>query len=297
VTFDEALQDRGHRGDGIGKEVMPEGVRVLEAAGRKFGIEFAWRISLELRIPSQARPHDARGRPAEPSLSRRGVLRRLRFPGVPTTSPCGSCWCDAPRLRSYVNLRRCADAGIQSLSPGASRATSISGSCARTRGEYSAVGGRIFEGTERETVTQMTMFTRKGTDRILKYAFDLARSAQEAPHLGDKSNGIAITSPTGRARARDGAQYPDVKTDQYHIDILTAHFVQHPDGSMSWSGRISSATSSRTSGRRAPAHRHRAFGNINPNGNFPRFRAGARLCARHLRQEHRQSHRQICREQ
>jgi tartrate dehydrogenase/decarboxylase/D-malate dehydrogenase len=100
-----------------------------------------------------------------------------------------------------------------------------------TEGEYSAVGGRIFEGTERETVTQMTMFTRKGTDRILKYAFELAKGRPKK-HLtsATKSNGIAITMPYWDERVKAmAAQYPDVKTDQYHIDILTAHFVQHPD--------------------------------------------------------------------
>src|SRR3989441_164835 len=98
-------------------------------------------------------------------------------------------------------------------------------------GEYSSIGGRIFEGTERETVVQQATFTRAGTDRILKYAFELARSRPKK-HLtsATKSNGISITMPYWDERVRAMAsQYPDVKTDQYHIDILTAHFVQHPD--------------------------------------------------------------------
>jgi tartrate dehydrogenase/decarboxylase/D-malate dehydrogenase len=100
-----------------------------------------------------------------------------------------------------------------------------------TEGEYSAIGGRIFEGTERETVVQQSTFTRAGTDRILKYAFELARSRPKK-HLtsATKSNGISITMPYWDERVRAMAQsYPEVKTDQYHIDILTAHFVQHPD--------------------------------------------------------------------
>jgi tartrate dehydrogenase/decarboxylase/D-malate dehydrogenase len=100
-----------------------------------------------------------------------------------------------------------------------------------TEGEYSSVGGRMFEGTEREVVFQQTVFTRKGVDRILEFAFELARK-RPAKHVtsATKSNGISITMPYWDERVRAmAAHYPDVKWDQYHIDILTAHFVQHPD--------------------------------------------------------------------
>jgi tartrate dehydrogenase/decarboxylase/D-malate dehydrogenase len=99
-----------------------------------------------------------------------------------------------------------------------------------TEGEYSSVGGRLFEGTEREIVFQESVFTRKGVDRILKYAFDLAAS-RPARHLtsATKSNGISITMPYWDERVRAMApRYPDVRVDQYHIDILSAHFVQRP---------------------------------------------------------------------
>jgi tartrate dehydrogenase/decarboxylase/D-malate dehydrogenase len=100
-----------------------------------------------------------------------------------------------------------------------------------TEGEYSSIGGRIFEGTEREMTIQETVFTRKGVDRILKYSFELAKGRPKK-HLtsATKSNGISITMPYWDERVRAmAAQYPDVRTDQYHIDILAAHFVQHPD--------------------------------------------------------------------
>jgi tartrate dehydrogenase/decarboxylase/D-malate dehydrogenase len=100
-----------------------------------------------------------------------------------------------------------------------------------SEGEYSSIGGRLNEGTEAELVVQETIFTRRGVDRILRYAYELARSRPKK-HLtsATKSNGIAITMPYWDERVRAMApQYPDVKTDQYHIDILTAHFVQHPD--------------------------------------------------------------------
>jgi tartrate dehydrogenase/decarboxylase/D-malate dehydrogenase len=100
-----------------------------------------------------------------------------------------------------------------------------------TEGEYSSIGGRMFEGTDRETVMQQSVFTRQGTDRILRWAFELARSRPKK-HLtsATKSNGISITMPYWDERvAATAAAFPDVRTDQYHVDILTAHFVQHPD--------------------------------------------------------------------
>jgi tartrate dehydrogenase/decarboxylase / D-malate dehydrogenase len=100
-----------------------------------------------------------------------------------------------------------------------------------TEGEYSSTGGRMFAGTEREFVTQESVFTRHGVDRVLRYAFALARSRPKK-HLtsATKSNGITFTMPYWDERFRAvGAEFPDVRTDQFHIDILTAQFVQHPD--------------------------------------------------------------------
>jgi tartrate dehydrogenase/decarboxylase/D-malate dehydrogenase len=100
-----------------------------------------------------------------------------------------------------------------------------------TEGEYSAIGGISFPGTEREIVLQETVMTRHGTDRILRYAFDLAQ-ARPRKHLtsATKSNGIAITMPWWDGRVEEMAKaYPDVRTDKYHIDILTAQFVMNPD--------------------------------------------------------------------
>jgi len=100
-----------------------------------------------------------------------------------------------------------------------------------TEGEYSAVGGRMYPGTEREIVMQETIMSRVGVDRVLKFAFDLAQSRPKK-HLtsATKSNGIAITMPYWDERVAEMARaYPDVKLDKFHIDILTAHFVQRPD--------------------------------------------------------------------
>jgi tartrate dehydrogenase/decarboxylase/D-malate dehydrogenase len=100
-----------------------------------------------------------------------------------------------------------------------------------TEGEYSSIGGRMFPGTEREIVMQESVFSRVGVDRVLKFAFDLAQSRPKK-HLtsATKSNGIAITMPYWDERVAEMARaYPDVRLDKFHIDILTAHFVQRPD--------------------------------------------------------------------
>jgi tartrate dehydrogenase/decarboxylase/D-malate dehydrogenase len=97
-------------------------------------------------------------------------------------------------------------------------------------GEYSEIGGRLYEGTEDELAIQQTVFTRRGVDRILRYAFRLARTRKSQVTSATKSNGIIHTMPFWDERFRLIAQeFPDVRTDQYHIDILTAHFVRHPE--------------------------------------------------------------------
>ena len=100
-----------------------------------------------------------------------------------------------------------------------------------TEGEYSSVGGTMYEGTDEEVVFQQSVFSRKGVDRILKFAFELAQ-ARPKQHLtsATKSNGISITMPYWDKRVQAmAAQYPAVATDQFHIDILAAHFVRFPD--------------------------------------------------------------------
>jgi len=100
-----------------------------------------------------------------------------------------------------------------------------------SEGEYSSIGGRIFDGTEREMAVQQATFTRRGVDRIMRFAFELARKGRKK-HVtsATKSNGISITMPYWDERFKAmAARYPDIRTDQYHIDILSAHFVMHPD--------------------------------------------------------------------
>jgi tartrate dehydrogenase/decarboxylase/D-malate dehydrogenase len=222
-------------GDGIGKEVVPEGIRVLEAAGRKFDISFDWdqrdwsceyyaghgRMMPEDGL-EQIQHHDAI------------FLGAVGFPSVPDhVSLWGLLIPIRRQFQQYINLRPVRlMPGIRT--PLADRQPGeIDFYVVRenNEGEYSSVGGRMYEGTEQEMAVQETIFTRKGVDRVLRYAFELA-SARPKKHLtsATKSNGIAITMPYWDERVRAmAAQFPGVRVDQYHIDILTAHFVQHPD--------------------------------------------------------------------
>ncbi len=141
-----------------------------------------------------------------------------------------------------------------------------------TEGEYSSVGGRMFPGTPREFVLQETVMTRIGCDRVMKFAFDLAMK-REKKHLtsATKSNGISISMPYWDERFAEMAKaYPQIRTDKYHIDILTAHFVLHPDWfdvvvASNLFGDILSDLGPACTGTIGIA----PSGNINPTGDFP----------------------------
>jgi tartrate dehydrogenase/decarboxylase/D-malate dehydrogenase len=223
-------------GDGIGKEVVPEGLRVLNAAATKFGLDFAW-DSFDWSCDYFAR----HGRMMPEDWAQQIEKHDAIFFGAvgwPATVPDHvSLWGSLIQFRrvfdQYVNLRPVRlMPGVPS--PLAHRAPGdIDFYVVRenTEGEYSSIGGRIFEGTEREFVVQESVFTRIGTDRILKFAFDLAQSRPDK-HLtsATKSNGISISMPYWDERVAAMAKnYPDVRVDRFHIDILCAHFVQHPD--------------------------------------------------------------------
>ena len=222
-------------GDGIGKEVMPEGIRVLEAVGRKFELSFRWD-----RFPWSCEYYLAEGRMMpEDGLARIRnhdaiFLGAVGFPGVPDHVSLWGLLIPIRRaFQQYANVRpvrlmpgvRCPLAGRK---PGDIDFVVIR---ENNEGEYSSIGGRMYEGTEFEFAVQQSTFTRRGVDRILKYAFEIARSRPKR-HLtsATKSNGISVTMPYWDERFRAmAAQYPEVRTDQYHIDILCAQFVMHPD--------------------------------------------------------------------
>jgi len=224
-------------GDGIGKEVMPEGIRVLDAASRKFGID----LQLDHFDFASCDYFQKHGKMMPDNWFDTLVKYDAIFygaVGMPNIVPDHiSLWGSLVQFRrrfdQYVNLRPVKlIEGIRS--PLANRQPGdIDFLVVRenTEGEYSNAGGIMFEGTDREFALQETIMTRHGVDRILKFAFELAKK-REKKHLtsATKSNGISITMPYWDSRVEAMAKsYPDIKVDKFHIDILTAHFVQRPD--------------------------------------------------------------------
>jgi tartrate dehydrogenase/decarboxylase/D-malate dehydrogenase len=222
-------------GDGIGTEVVPEGIRVLDAVAPRHGIRFDWEpFDWSCRRYAETgamMPADGLGRIRNHDAI---FLGAVGFPGVPDhISLWGLLIPIRRQFRQYVNLRPVRlMPGI--ASPLAGRAPGdIDFWIVRenSEGEYSSVGGRFNEGTDDEIVIQETIFSRRGVDRVLRFAFEFA-AGRPKRHLtsATKSNGIAITMPYWDERVRAMAlHYPGVRTDQFHIDILTAHFVAHPD--------------------------------------------------------------------
>jgi len=222
-------------GDGIGTEVMPEGMRALEAAGAKHDIalewtEFDWSCETYLKT-GRMMPEDGIEQLSHFDSIYLGAV------GFPTVPDHISLWGLLIPIRrefdQYINLRpvRLFD-GVPCPLAGR-KAGDIDMYVVRenVEGEYSDVGGIENEGTDEEVVTQQSIFTRRGIDRCLEYAFDLAQS-RPAKHLtsATKSNGIVHTMPYWDSRVAEMAKrYPDVAVDQYHIDILTANFVRMPD--------------------------------------------------------------------
>jgi tartrate dehydrogenase/decarboxylase/D-malate dehydrogenase len=223
-------------GDGIGKETVPEGLRVLEAAARRFGIElsfqhFDWSCDHYVRH-GRMMPEDWFDQLKGFEAIFYGAV------GWPATVPDHvSLWGSLIPFRrgfdQYVNMRPCRlmpgiPSPLANRKPGDIDFVVVR---ENTEGEYSSVGGRMFEGTEREIVFQESVFSRRGVDRILEFAFELA-GTRKAKHVtsATKSNGIAITMPFWDERFRAIAQrHPGIRADQFHIDILAAHFVRNPD--------------------------------------------------------------------
>ena len=222
-------------GDGIGAEVMPEAVRVLEAAAGRFGFavafhEFDWSCARYAKTGRMMPEDGVEQVEAFDSI----LLGAVGFPGVPDHISLWGLLIPLRReLEQYVNLRpvRLLNGMVSPLAGRGPEDIDFIVVRENNEGEYSEIGGRMFAGTDNEMAVQENVFTRRGVDRILKYAFEVAR-ARPRRHLtsATKSNGIVHTMPFWDERFRAmAATYPDVETAQYHIDILTAHFVQHPD--------------------------------------------------------------------
>jgi len=221
-------------GDGIGKEVVPEGIRVLEGAGQRFGFRLNWHAfdwSCETYIETgkmmpenglqQLRPFDAifLGAVGHPSVTDHVSLWGLLIP-------------IRRSFRQYVNLRPVRlfegiETPLKNWKPGQIDFCIVR---ENNEGEYSNIGGRLYEGTDEEMAVQQTVFTRRGINRVMRFAFELARKRNKRLTSATKSNGIIHTMPFWDECFHEmAANFPDIRTDQFHIDILTAHFVRHPD--------------------------------------------------------------------
>ncbi|MBL8361456.1 MAG: tartrate dehydrogenase [Rubrivivax sp.] len=223
-------------GDGIGKEVMPEGLRTLQAASRRFGFELQvtpidWASCDHYAKSGQMMPDDWKAQLQGMDALLFGAV------GWPATVPDHvSLWGSLLKFRrefdQYINLRPArlfegVPCPLAHRKPGDIDMLIVR---ENTEGEYTNLGGVMYAGTEREIVIQESVFSRHGADRVLKYAFERARARpRKQLTVATKSNGIAISMPWWDQRAEAvGAGYPDIKVDKQHIDILTARFVLQP---------------------------------------------------------------------
>ncbi len=219
-------------GDGIGQEVIPASVKVLEAVAATCGFTLSF-SSYDYscgyyRNHGKMMPDDGLERLRDSD----GIfLGAVGYPGVPDHVSLWGLLIPIRRtFQQYVNLRPVRLLkGIDSplKEPG-----NIDFYIVRenNEGEYSSVGGKMYEGTDQELVVQESLFTRRGVDRVMRFAFELANSRRKKVTSATKSNGIVHTMPYWDERFRSiGKNYPQIAQDQFHIDILAAHFVQHPD--------------------------------------------------------------------
>lgn len=222
-------------GDGIGREVLPEGMRVLDRVAQIHGIELSWQhydwsCETYLRTGKMMPADGLKQLAAHDAI----YLGAVGFPSVPDHE---SLWGLLIPIRrafdQYINLRpvRLFE-GVPCPLVG-KRPGDIDFWVVRenVEGEYSSVGGIQYQDSEQELVVQQSLFTRRGVDRVLRYAFELAASREQG-HLtsATKSNGIMHSMPYWDSRvAAMTAEYPGVSVDQYHIDILTANFVRMPE--------------------------------------------------------------------
>ena len=265
-------------GDGIGKEVMPEGIKVLKETAKKhqFNIqfdEFDFASCDYYEKNGKMLPDDWKEKISGHDAIYFGAV------GDPSKVPDHiSLWGSLLKFRrefdQYINLRpvklfKGVPSPLANKNPGDIDMLIVR---ENTEGEYSSVGGKMFQGSEREIAIQETIMSRHGIDRVQKFAFELAKSrGRKKVTNATKSNGISITMPYWDERFNlMKKNYPNIKTDQYHIDILTARFVLTPEWfdvvvASNLFGDILSDLGPACTGTIGIA----PSGNINPNKKFP----------------------------
>lgn len=224
-------------GDGIGKEVMPEGLKVVQAAAEKFGLSlsfhhFDWGGCDYYLEHDRMMPENWKEIVGDMDAIYFGAV------GWPDTVPdhislWGSILTFRREFDQYINMRPVRTFEGVKCALSTPKADEIDFVVVRenTEGEYSSIGGIMYEGTDREVVLQQSIFSRHGTDRVLKYAFDTAmrRDAKNVT-VATKSNGMAISMPWWDSRAEAiASNYPDISWTKQHIDILSARFVMTPE--------------------------------------------------------------------
>ena len=262
-------------GDGIGREVTPAALEVLEAAGRAHGFElqlteYPWGCdyyvangtmwpsdALETLRPSDAIFLGAVGRPDVPDhVSLWGLLIPIRR-----------------AFRQYVNLRPIrlwpgVPSPLRDITPEQVDMVIVR---ENNEGEYSEIGGRLHQGTEDELAVQEAIFTRRGTDRVMAYACELAAKRSGRICSATKSNGIIHTMPFWDERfAYATSQHPDLQSEQVLIDALAATVVLNPGRfdvivASNLFGDILSDLAAAVAGSIGIA----PSGNINPEREFP----------------------------
>lgn len=221
-------------GDGIGKEVVPEGMRVAEAAARRFGFSLSWQHfnwSCETYLKTgRMMPENGL---AELRAFDAIFLGAVGHPDVPDHISLWGLLIPIRRgFRQYANVRPVRllpgiDPPVNNYRPGQIDFCVVR---ENNEGEYSEIGGRLYRDSEDELALQESIFTRRGCDRVMRYAFELATTRRRHVTSATKSNGIIYTMPFWDERfAAMSREYPSIRADQFHIDILAAHFVRHPD--------------------------------------------------------------------
>lgn len=220
-------------GDGIGKEVVPEAQRVLESAGARWGFaldwnELAWGCEYYTRT-GRMMPEDGLDRLRDHDAI---FLGAVGYPGVPDHVSLWGLLIPIRRaFRQHVNLRpirlfRGIESPLRAAVPDDLDLVIVR---ENNEGEYSEIGGRIYRGTPQEMAVQESVFTRRGVEAVLRYAYELARARRGRLVSATKSNGIVHTMPFWDEIVHElAADHPDVAVEQYHIDALAAKFVLRP---------------------------------------------------------------------
>jgi len=265
-------------GDGIGKEVVPEGVKILKEAAQKH----QFKINFEEYDFASCDYYEKHGKMLPDNWKEKLTKHDAIFfgaVGMPDRVPDHiSLWGSLLQFRrefdQYINLRPVklfpgVNPPLANKKPGDIDMMIVR---ENTEGEYSSVGGRMFKDTDREIAIQETIMSKHGVDRVQKFAFELAKSRKRKKLTNaTKSNGISITMPFWDERFNENKKdYPDIETDQFHIDILVARFVLNPEWfdvvvASNLFGDILSDLGPACTGTIGIA----PSGNINPDNKFP----------------------------